>query len=224
MPTTNFNFEFALGEGRFSRFGQVADAEDYLLRFPDSAARESVDLPHSPLALPAVLDYLGLLLSDRVTWGRDRRLVQLPDFVSASLVTQLPTGAADFEQRLSALWSVIGRFDVPKAEAAKYEARGWDESRGSINSFEIWLGDHVPEFATSDQCAKAIRTIRNIGTLRQGAQHSSAATRGRALRAQAELGLPMVIIDYPAAWSVVLEALAAAFYSICLGLTLAASS
>jgi len=72
----------------------------------------------------------------------------------------------------------------------------------------------------TDQCATAIKTIRNIGTLRQGAQHSSPPTRANALRAQTGLGLPMVVTDYPAAWATLLDKLAGAFYSICLGITL----
>ncbi len=206
-----------LGERRYTAFQGVADAADYLSRIDMPVPPGVVALPASPLALPAVLDYLGLILMDQPEWGREHRLVRLPDFQSASQVTQLPASASEFEQRLSALWTIIGHLGVPEAHPSKYAERGWGTSRGSLNSLTIWLADNVGEFGTSDQCAAAIKTIRNVGTLRQGAQHSSSTTRASARRAQTELGLPTVIVDYPAAWSLIVENVAASFYSICLG-------
>lgn len=219
IETSQFNFEFPLGNGLFTPFRHVVDVADYLSRLPLSAAPDRMELPRSPLGLPATVDYLALVLASHDGWDKERRLVRLPDFLTATCVTQSPTTAAEFEQQLSALWTVIGGFDVPQAETSKYEERGWGNSRGSINSLVIWLADQVPEFSESDQCASAIRTLRNLGTLRQGAQHSSSATRSRAIQAQKAFGLPPVILDHRAAWAVVLEALAAAFYSIVLGVT-----
>jgi hypothetical protein len=217
---TASNFQLLLGNGRYAPFRGVADVADYLSRLAVPAIEGRVQLPTSPLALPAALDYLGLVLANQEHWERKRRLVRLPDFVSASLVTQAPSSAAEYEQQLSALWTVICDFDLPQADPAKYRERGWADNRGSINSLEIWLADLVPEFAGSDQCAAAIRMIRNVGTLRQGVQHSGAGTRTKALQAQIEFGLPPVITDFQAAWAAVLETLAAAFYSISIGVKL----
>lgn len=215
-----FNYELQLGEGRFIPFDGVADVSGYLARLQLPLDAGSVDLPDSPLALPAVLDYLGRILCDQPGWGKDRRLVRVRDFMSAAVVTQPPANAADYEQRLSALWTIICQFDVPSVDPARYQARGWSGQQSSINNLVIWLDDHVEDFASTDQCTTAIKTIRKIGTLRQGAQHSSSTTRANALRAQTELGLPVVITDYPAAWASLLDKLAGAFYSICLGITL----
>lgn len=219
VGTTQFNYDLPLGEGRFAAFYGIAEVADYLSRIDLPEPPGAVALPNSPLALPAVLDYLGRILSDQPNWGREHRLVRLPDFQSASQVTQPPANGAEFEQCLSALWTIIGHFDVPEAQPSKYEERGWGTSRGSVNSLTIWLADHAGEFGSSDQCAAAIKTIRNVGVLRQGAQHSNSSTRARALGAQIELGLPAIIIDYSAAWSMVLERVAAAFYAICVGVT-----
>jgi hypothetical protein len=219
IETSQFNFEFPLGNGLFTPFRRVVDVADYLSRLPLPAAADRMELPSSPLGLPATVDYLALVLASHDGWDRERKLVRLPDFLSASLVTQTPSNAAEFEQQLSALWTVIGGFDVPQADDSKYEERGWGKSRGSVNSLQIWLADNAPEYASSDQCASALRTIRKVGTLRQGAQHSSSETRSRAIQAQRWFGLPPVIIDYRAAWTAVVEALAAAFYSMCRGLT-----
>jgi len=219
VATTQFNYGLPIGEGRFSAFQRVTGVEDYLSRIDVPARSRTVSLPNSPLALPAVLDYLGRVLSDQPAWGSQRRFVRLPDFQSASQVTQLPVDAADFEQRLSALWTIIGHLDVPKAHPSRYAERGWGTSDGSVNSLTIWLADNAGEFGSSDQCAAAIKTIRNVGTLRQGAQHSTSTTRARAQQAQAELGLPKVIIDYPNAWDTVLNKVASAFYAICAGVT-----
>ena len=219
VGTTQFNYELPLGEGRYTAFQGVADTADYLSRIDIPVPPGAVALPTSPLALPAVLDYLGLILMQHPEWGRERRLVRLPDFQSASQVTQMPASASEFEQCLSALWTVTGHLDVPEADPSKYEQRGWGESRGSLNSLTIWLADNAGEFGASDQCAAAIKTIRNVGTLRQAVQHSNSATRMSAQRARADLGLPTVIVDYPAAWNTILEDVAASFYSICLGVT-----
>jgi hypothetical protein len=217
VATTRYNYWLPLGEGRFRPFHNVTDAADYLSRLDIQAPLETSALPSSPMALPAVLDYLSRVLSDHPKWGRNRRLVRLPDFESASLATQLPRSQAEFEQRLSALWTIIGRFDVPEAEQSRYDAHGWS-THGSVNSLTIWLADHAGEFGTSDQCTAAIKTIRNVGTLRQAAQHSSSDTQGNAQRARQDLGLPGVFLDYASAWGIVLDKVASAFYAICLGL------
>lgn len=216
---SQFNYELTIGDGRFAPFLEVADVADYLSRLRPSSNTESVGLPDSPLALPGVLDYLGRILCDQPGWGAERRLVRLRDFVSAAVVTQPPSTAADFEQRLSALWTIVGHFDVPAVAPARYP-QAWGESQTSVNRLVIWLEDHALEFAGTDQCKTAIATIRNIGRLRQGAQHSSASTRATALKAQNEMGLPAIITDYPAAWATVLSKVAAAFYTLCLGVAL----
>jgi len=214
-----FNYELTIGDGRLARFLEVTDVADYLSRLRPSSNAELVGLPDSPLPLPGVLDYLGRILRDQPGWGAERHLVRLRDFTSAAVVTQPPSTGAEFEQRLSALWSIVGHFDVPAVLPARYP-KDWGDSQTSINRLLIWLQDQTPEFAGTDQCKTAIATIRNIGRLRQGAQHSSASTRATALKAQYEMDLPAIITDYSAAWATVLSKVAAAFYTLCLGVAL----
>lgn len=218
IPTANFDFELPLGDGRFTALAGVADVRGYLSRLDGAVVPEPVALPTSPLALPAVLDYVGRILCDHPMW-ETQRFLRLPDFFTASLVTQVPTNQAEFEQRLSALWTIIGHLYVPQAPASKYEARGWGTNFTSINSLTIWLCDNGGEFGSSDQCAAAIKALRNVGTLRQGAQHSKPETRAKAQRAQNELGLPAVIVDHADAWNKILQKVAASFFAIGIGIT-----
>lgn len=216
--TGQFVYTLVLGEGTFAPFAGVADVADYLFRLPTANDASVLELPRSPLTLPAVLDYLERILAGHPAWGAQHRLVRLPDFSTAAVIVEPPSAAAEYGQRLSSLWTIFGRMQVPEADPAEYANRGWRED-GSLNRFDVWLAINIPEFAGSDQGKAALRTIRDLGKLRQAAQHSNADTQRVARTAQRRFGLPAVIVDHGVAWATVLEKVANAVYTICVALT-----
>lgn len=212
--TSQHNYEVSCGQGKFKLFARVTTIEDYLF-VADSLAKEETapELPPSPLALPAALDYLGLAVRAHAEWNVNDDLVALPGFEAAASVCQLPSSHAEFEQRCSELWNIIGRLRVPEAAAAAYKDRNW-ENKGSLNSLDIWLHQHVGTEEYDLTCRQAIATLRALGKVRQGGQHASRSTKTNRSMALHLLGLPDLITDWASAWGTLLDQSARAVHAI----------
>lgn len=213
--STNFNYDVPLGPGGLARFKDVDTAADFL-RVLDSmrTVSEQVDLPASPLGLPATLDYLGLLVAQHPAWTEARPLLNLTDFDAAASIVLPPPDRPTFDQRCSSLWNILGHLCVPEGSHADYAREGWNpETKGSINNLTIWLTNNLDPNEAGD-CQLAITSLRAIGHVRQGSQHASASTSAKRTKAMTGLGIPVPVTNWPGAWNAILLRAAAAVYVI----------
>lgn len=218
VPSTNYNYLVRYGNGLFAPFKNVDSVEQYLAVAARLASKEEgPELPASPLALPAALDYLGLAVRARPSWDVREPLVDLPGFEAAASVGQLPGTRAEFDQHCSDLWNILGRLRVPRGSDQEYRDRQWNPAaKGSINDLMIWLVRELGREEYEVTCSEAVRVLRAVGRVRQESQHRSPGTSAAREDGLALLGLPSLVTDWPAAWSAVLQRCADAVHAVTL--------
>lgn len=211
------DFQIPYGQGYLRPFLQVRDAVDYLDRIALLAQRDAVTPTHSaPLPLPETLDFLAYVLHAEPTWktSNGKLLTAGQGLISPVAGLGAPaTTQAEFLNRVSALWTVLGALNVPTPTDADLAIHGWKE-KGSLNSLQIWLENRFGEKLYAELVAEEFKIIRAAQKTRTYGAHPSGSTARDVKDALARFGLPFPILDWPAAWETIVSRLAGAFDSI----------
>lgn len=220
VPSTNYNYLIRYGNDMFAPFAHADSVEQYLAVAARLASADAEsDLPVSPLALPAALDYLGLAVRVHPRWDVREPLVDLPGFEAAASVAQLPGTRAEFDQRCSDLWNIVGRLRAPRGSDEDYRARNWDPTaKRSLNNLVIWLENELGCEEYEVVCTEAVKVLKAVGKIRQESQHRSQTTSANREDGLTLMGLPSLVTDWPAAWSAVLHRCADAVHAITLAI------
>jgi hypothetical protein len=188
-------------------YREIDGAADYLdLVATHDPARE-VGRRVSPLTLVQTIDYFAYVLSAHPRWNLEKRFVQAPDLQSAAALGFPVVSREDFESRVTSLWNLISRFQIPPIPDGLVTS---SSQQSSINQMHYWLEQHVGD-PLPDRALFAIHQIRAVGTVRQSTAHGSLETRAKARLDQARLGLPDSILDWTGAWETLQLNLAGAF-------------
>lgn len=198
-----------LGRASLRRYLNVASAADYLERIDDQVSAHEIITYSSPLSLVQTFDYLAYVLAADSAWT-GKRLTAAPDLQSAAAVSAAVSTRHEFETALSGLCTVIDQLAVPEIPRNVLDEKYNGKPQPSINRLDDWLGRRLDGVEGANRVVKAIAIIRAVRDIRVEAQHSSASTRERAIRARQRLGLPQVISDWGAAWHVIQDLLAGA--------------
>lgn len=211
------DFQIPYGQGHLRPFRQVQDAEDYLDRIAVLAHRDAITPTHrAPLPLPETLDFLAYVLHAEPTWKtHDGKLLTAGQGL-ISPISGLRTPAttqAEFLDRVSALWTVLGALNVPTPTDADLHKHGWKDKR-PLNSLQIWLENRFGQELYADLIAEEFKIIRAAQKTRNYGAHPSGSTAIDVKNALTRFGLPFPILDWPTAWETILGRLADAFDSI----------
>lgn len=155
------------------------------------------------------MDYLTYVLRTHSGWSKDVRLVSAPDIESASLLGLPAFNRADYDARMTALFTVVDQFDIPSVEVVD----GDEEPKGTLNILQAWFEKWLDEPQKSE-AIRALKVIRDARHLRNERQHSGMKTRAAAVAARRRLGLPDVTSDWGRAWDLVRAKVAAALDDI----------
>lgn len=159
----------------------------------------------------------GLAVRVHPSWDVREPLVDLPGFEAATSVGQLPGNRAEFDQRCSDLWNIIGRLRVPRGSDEEYRDHQWSPaSKGSLNDLVIWLEQELGREEYEATCAEAVQVLRAVRKVRQESQHRNQTTSAARENGLALLGLPSLVTDWPAAWTAVLGRCADAVHAVAL--------
>jgi hypothetical protein len=211
--TSANQFEVRYGHGRFQRFGKPVTAKSYLL-VPESLARssEAEARTPAPFDVPAVFDYMALVLERHPGWSAKEPVFSAPGFDQVTTMFSLPRNRDGFERRLSEFWNLLGRMNVPEPGQEDLEAHGW--SKASLNSLQIWLENNFSDEVNTIQ--RCMETLRAVGRVRQGGQHSSSDKLHKRDVALRNLGIQPPVTHWAECWSSILQACAADLYELAL--------
>jgi hypothetical protein len=214
VSTTNFNYEIPYGGGKLGALRGVRTIGDYIRAAEElaSAGSKPVMPSPSPIALPAAMDYLGLVLDQDPRWQITGSTLRLHGLADAALLGRVPSTQAEFDQRMSTLTNILGRLVTPAPLPEAYVVRDWNPAQpGSLNNLDIWLTDTA---GIGDGVIQPMETLRSLGTIRQGAQHANSKTIKRRDTALGRFGLAWPISDWPHAWATISDQTASAIYTI----------
>lgn len=194
-----------LGWTRASEFASIENAAAYVRKIGLGARRASVPAEvASPLTLIQTLDYLSYVIGAHPSWPKHLRFVSAPDLQSAAVIGQPVTTQTDFERAVAAVWNVISQLQLPATS---------DKSAGSITKLQSWLEQNV-ESPLPREVIDALGQIRAVGRVRAGIAHNSPSTRASANDAKIRLGIPVVTVDWAAAWRITQAQLSVAFDTV----------
>ncbi|SLK12137.1 hypothetical protein [Arthrobacter sp. P2b] len=175
---------------------EVADSAQYLDVVNGKAlAFHKPEELVSPLTLVQTLDYLTHVLLTHPKWTNGTRLVTAPDLESASLLGLPAVSRSDYDTRMTALFTVVDQFKIPKVELVDGK-----EVVGTLNRLTAWFNQSLDEPARSEAIA-ALKVIRDARVLRNERQHSGLDSRAAAIAARGRFGLPPVTTDWAGAWN-----------------------
>lgn len=208
----NRDTKYVVGGAWLWPYLNVTDSTEYLdVINARSLALQQTEPVVSPLTLVQTMDYLTYVLSTHPNWPKKVRLVNAPDLESACMLGLPARSHADYEARLSALFNVIDRFNVPRPESA---GRVLTPSElAPLNLLQTWIDAHVGEPQKSEAIS-ALGVLRAARALRNARQHSSMETRKAAMKARRSFGLPDVTSDWGHTWTVVQARVAVALDEI----------
>lgn len=198
------------------QYRNITSARAYLERVVDDAAARTEPVRYSsPLTLVQTFDYLAYVLAADPKWPNGMRLTTAPDLQSAGAVSATVTDQHDFQTALSGLCTIIDQLTVPPIPAAVPDQMASGKARdtpyGTVNRLEHWLTGRLADSGGGmPRVTEAINVLRAVRAIRVEGQHHSTSTRGRAINARRDLGLPDIISDWQAAWHLIRSQLAGA--------------
>ncbi len=211
------DFEISYGQGYLRHFSQVRNAPDYLDRIATLAQKDTNTPTHQALLpLPETLDFLAYVLHADPTWKTsDGKLLTAGQGLIAPIAgLRAPaTTQAEFLDRVSALWTVLGALNVPAPAAEELSSRGWQVT-GTLNSMQIWLENRFGPQLYEDLITEEFKIIRAAQKTRNYGAHPSGSTATEVKAALARFRLPFPILDWHVAWDTIQARLAGAFDAI----------
>ncbi|GAB6859748.1 hypothetical protein JCM13591A_38530 [Microbacterium xylanilyticum] len=190
---------------RLRPFLGVTTAPEYLAVAWRDGDRAVGDVSPSPLTLIQTIDYLGYVLEATDHWkasGHPEHLIQIRSLSAAAALGQDAATGADFDNRISSLWTIIDHLSLP-AVPLETANRQFGGANGSVARLEYALGQIVTESPYTDQVRAALGVIRDVRDLRVAAQHDTDATRARGARARSHFGLTPIPVSWGGDWDTV---------------------
>ena len=211
IATSVHNYEIEYGDGRFQRFAETQNIEDYLEIIDYTSRSPEPEVPTTTMDLGTAMDYLSLALRTHPRWTSDP-LLKLSLISDAMTLAGTPASRADFKEKLSALTNLLKQMNTVRADESEYKHRNW--TPGSLNNLELWLTRHANTLDAT--WPAAIEDLRMIVKLRIDSQHSSPDTAKGADKARLHLGLQSPITDWGLAWLTISQRAASAMAAIAL--------
>lgn len=198
----SITYRFGIDADVFTSVESIAEYFDALCLLYPGRRTYPTTRPVNPLELLSSFDYFNAVwrLASSALDVKNRPLFSLP---SAELVGRLLYDcdtAEELESRLSGISQLL-KIEAPKGSK--------DSSEHPLMRMKPVLQKGLPA-AGFESCATAIQILCSVVSLRNGAQHASAA--GKASRAAKHLGLTYPIVEFNATWNtvrtIVIESLA----------------
>lgn len=101
---------------------------------------------------------------------------------------------------MSALAAVLNNLRVPDVPEAVVTSRFGGQPPASLQRLKYWLEVNLNDADSRPQAIQAVESLRSIVALRNEGQHPSPSQRQNAAAARRRLGLPVLILDWGAAW------------------------
>jgi len=192
------------------RYRQMKDAAGYLeiIANDQQVQRAAPQLRADELAL--MLDHASFVLKSHSDWPATiKRMANPTDYQTAAALSLHASNSAEFQARMSSLWTLLGRLEIPEVKLKHPK-----ENIGSLVRLQRWITEHVTDAQSRERAVEAIEDVRTVGALRNIAQHPSEETRKNEANACSKLGIGYPIRDWGSAWDVIRARVADSFYAV----------